>query len=318
MTKINAGIVIPRDSRGSAGLLAAVQQAESRGVDQVWSTVGGASHDPVTAFAAAAASTGRIGLGTAVVPVYPIHPIALASQALALEGLAPGRIRLGIGTSHRPNIEDRFGIPMVRPLSYLREYLTVLRQLLWAGSADFDGDFFHVHTELPAGIAPSKTPLPISALRKNAFELAGELSDGAITWITPVHYILSTGIPALERGAEKAGRTSRPPVIAHVPVAVTENRAAAREAFRAQFPVYSKLPFYANMFADAGYPVTSQGEMSDDLVDELAVSGNAEQIRERLLKLHDQGIDELIISPVAVKNSDDELSELFEILANNS
>ena len=317
MTKINAGLVIPRDNRGAAGLLADTRQAEARGVAQVWSTVGGASHDPVTAFAAAAATTERIVLGTAVVPVYPIHPIALASQTLALEGLAPGRIRLGIGTSHRPNIEDRFGIPMVRPLAYLREYLTVLRQLLWDGSTDFDGDFFHVHTELPAGIRPSKTPLPISALRKNAFELAGELSDGAITWITPVHYILSIGIPALERGAEKAGRTSRPPVIAHVPVAVIDDRAAARQAFRAQFPVYSKLPFYANMFADAGYPVTSQGEMTDALVDELAVSGTADQIRERLLQLHDQGIDELIVSPVAVKNGADELAALSELLASS-
>ena len=315
MSKINAGLVIPRDNSGSTGLLAAVQQAESRGVPQVWSTVGGASHDPVTAFAAAAATTESIGLGTAVVPVYPIHPIALASQTLALEGLAPGRIRLGIGTSHRPNIEDRFGIPMVKPLSYLREYLTVLRALLWEGSVDFDGEFLHVHTALPEGIAPSKTPLPISALRKNAFELAGELSDGAITWITPIHHILTTGIPAMERGAEKAGRTQRPPVIAHVPVAVSTDRAAAREAFRAQFPVYSKLPFYANMFADAGYPVTAAGEMTDELVDELLVSGSAGEIRERLLSIQGQGIEELIISPVGVKDAAEELAVLSEIVS---
>lgn len=315
MSTINGGIVIPRDGRGSAGVVSAVQQAEAYGVKRVWSTVGGASHDPVTAFAAAAATTEKVGLGTAVVPVYPIHPIALASQALALEGLAPGRIRLGIGTSHRPNIEDRFGIPMVRPLSYLREYLTVLRQLLWEGSADFDGDFLRVHTELPQGVIPSRTPLPISALRKNAFELAGELSDGAITWITPVHYVLNTGIPAMERGAEKAGRTERPPVIAHVPVAVSTDRAAAREAFRAQFPVYSKLPFYANMFADAGYPVTAADEMSDELVDELAVSGSGAEIRERLLTMHGRGIDELIISPVPVANGDEELAALSEIIS---
>lgn len=318
MATINAGLVIPRDSRGSAGLLSDVQQAEARGVSQVWSTVGGTSPDPVTAFAAAAATTERIGLGTSVVPAYPIHPIALTSQALALEGLAPGRIRLGIGTSHRPNIEDRFGIPMVRPLSYLREYLTVLRALLWDGAADFTGEFFRVQTQLPDGIAPPKTPVPISALRKNAFALAGELSDGAITWVTPVQYILSTGIPALERGAEKAGRTQRPPLIAHVPVAVSTDRDAARQAFRQQFPVYSKLPFYANMFSDAGYPVTSAGEMTDELVDVLAVSGTAEEIRERLLELHDLGIDELLISPVAVYDGEEELEQLSAILADRS
>ncbi|MCA9833358.1 MAG: LLM class flavin-dependent oxidoreductase [Thermomicrobiales bacterium] len=255
-------------------------------------------------------------LGTSITPAYPIHPITLASQVLALEGLAPGRIRLGIGTSHRPIIEDRFGIPMVRPLAYLREYLTVLRGLLWEGASEFSGDFFKVTMELPAGIAPTKTPVPISALRTNAFELAGELSDGAITWVTPIHYILNTGIPAMERGAEKAGRSQRPPVIAHVPVAVSADREAARQAFRNQFPMYSKLPFYAAMFSDAGFPVTSRGEMTDELVDELAVSGSEAEIRERLLKLHDLGIDELLISQVIVHDAAEELEQLSAILAN--
>lgn len=315
MTTLKAGIVIPRDATGSAGLLAAVQQAEQRGIDQVWTTVGGASADPVTAYAAAAATTERIKLGTAIVPAYPIHPIALASQAIALEGLAPGRIRLGIGTSHRPTIEDRFGIPMTKPLSFLREYLTILRGILWDGGSEFQGEFLRANIALPDGSPAPKTPVPISALRENAFALAGELADGAITWLAPISHILTVGIPAMERGAVKAGRTLRPPVIAHVPVAVSTDRAAAREAFRSQFPYYSKLPFYANMFADAGFPVTPSGDMTDDLVDELAVSGSATEIREKLLALHDQGIDELIISPVAVHDGEEELAELSAILA---
>lgn len=315
MASIKAGLVIPRDRTGSAGLVANVQQAEQRGVRQVWTTVGGASPDPVTGYAAAAVTTERIGLGTSIVPAYPVHPITLASQALALEGLAPGRIRLGIGTSHRPTIEGGFGIPMVKPLSFLREYLTVLRQLLWEGGSEFSGEFFTVKSQLPNGIAPSRTPVPISALRVNAFELAGELSDGAITWVTPIHYILNTGIPALERGAGKAGRSERPPVVAHVPVAVSTDREASWEAFRKQFPVYSKLPFYAAMFSDAGYPVTAAGEMTNELVDELAVSGSPEEVRQRLEHIHSLGIDELLISPVPVHDSDEELAQLSAILA---
>lgn len=316
MTILNAGLVIMRDHTGAAGVVANVQQAETRGVPRVWSTVGGAFPDPVTSFAAAAATTERIGLGTSVVPAYPIHPIVLATQALAVEGLAPGRIRLGIGTSHRPIIEDRFGIPMHRPLAFLREYLLVLRGLLHDGGSDFSGDFFNVNIALPGGVTPPQTPVPISALRKNAFELAGELADGAITWVTPVHYIVNTGIPALERGAAKAGRAQRPPVIAHIPVAVSTDRAAARQAFRAQFPTYSKLPFYAAMFSDAGFPVTAAGEMTDELVDELAVSGSVEEIHQRLASLHDLGIDELLISPVPVHDAAAELDQLSAILAN--
>ena len=212
-------------------------------------------------------------------------------------------------------IEDRFGIPMVRPLHFLREYLTILRTLLWQGEIAFAGEFLSANIALPEGVAPSRTPVLIATLRANAFALAGEMSDGAITWVTPISYIVGTGIPALERGAEKAGRSQRPPVVAHVPVAASTDRVAAREAFRQQFPAYSKLPFYAAMFRDAGFPVTAAGEMTNALVDELLVSGSEAEIRERLLGIHDRGIDELLISPVPVHDAEEELAQISAILA---
>ncbi len=312
MTSRNAGLVIPRGS--STQLVQRAQQAEQRGVPAIWTTVGGPSADTVGGLTAVAAVTDRVVLGTAVTPVYGRHPITLAAEALAIHDLAPGRVRLGIGSSHRPIIEDMYGIPMVKPLAYLREYLTILRGLLWEGNIDLQGEFFRVKSALPASITPPRIPLPMSALRRNAFVLAGELADGAITWVTPVDYIVQTGIPALQEGAERAGR-ERPPVIAHVPVAVSTDRAAARNAFRAQFPVYSKLPFYAAMFADAGFPVTAAQEMSDALVDELAVSGDPAEIRARLDAIRARGIDELLISPVTVADEAEELAALSAILA---
>jgi len=154
------------------GTIDAIAQAEERGVSAIWSTVGGTAPDAVTVFAAAAMRTTRIGLGTAIVPTYPRHPVALATQALVLANLAPGRVRLGIGPSHRPTIEGLFGIPMGKPLDHLREYLTVLRGLLWEGSVDFEGTYYHVHAKLPPSVTPPRIPLPISALRVNAFRLA--------------------------------------------------------------------------------------------------------------------------------------------------
>ncbi|MGC4105547.1 MAG: LLM class flavin-dependent oxidoreductase [Thermomicrobiales bacterium] len=315
MVRLNAGLVIPRGPQGSAGQLAAIQLAASRGVEQVWSTVGGPAPDPVTTLAAAAATTERIRLGTSVVPIYPIHPITLAAQALALEGLAPGRIRLGIGTSHKPSVEGMYGLQMNRPLAYLREYLTVLRALLWQGDVNHTGEFFTVKASLAPGATLPRTPILISALRENAFRLAGELSDGAITWVTPVEYILNTAIPALERGAERARRKERPPVVAHIPVAISRDRDAARNAFRAQFPIYSKLPFYQAMFKDAGYPVTAKQEMTDELVDALCVSGNPATVTYRLQQLREAGLDELIVSHVVVQDEAEELAQLSEILA---
>ena len=159
-----------------------------------------------------------------------------------------------------------------------------------------------------------KIPVPISALRPNAFRLAGEVADGAISWVAPVDYLVETALPALRAGAEAMGR-ERPPLIAHVPVSVSTDRAAARAAFRAQFPVYPKLPFYAAMFAAAGYPVTAEEEMTDELVEALAVSGGPEEVRARLEAIRARGIDELMVSHVAVADEGGELAALSEVLA---
>src|SRR3954451_7990220 len=79
-----------------------IKRAEAAGVEQVWSTMNALGNDLPTVYAAAAVQTERISLGTSIGPAFTRHPLPLAAQALVLENLAPGRIRLGIGTSHRP------------------------------------------------------------------------------------------------------------------------------------------------------------------------------------------------------------------------
>ena len=301
MTSLNGGLVIPRGSARS--VVEWIVTAENRGVPAVWSTSGGVSADTLSAFAVAASRTDRIVLGTSIVPTYPRHPFVMASEALAIEDFAPGRLRLGIGPSHRPAIEGSFGIPMGKPLEHLREYVRILRSLLWEGTVDFAGDYYTVSGSLPAGSEPPKTPLPISTLRPNAWRLAGEISDGAISWLNPIDYVVEIAIPAVREGAEAAGRL-RPPVIVHVPVAITSDRAAARAAFRERFPIYGRLPFYAEMFATAGYPVEADGRMPDGLVDDLLVSGTVDQVRDRLEVIRGRGIDELLISHVPVVDED--------------
>src|SRR5438309_11849996 len=104
--------------------------------------------DTLTIFAAAAMRTTSTRLGTAILPTYPRQPLALAQQALALGDLAPGRLRLGVGPSHRPSIEGVYGIAMTSPLEHLREYVAVLRAALWEGTVDHHGRFFSVKTTL--------------------------------------------------------------------------------------------------------------------------------------------------------------------------
>src|SRR5687768_3031527 len=100
--------------------------AEAAGVPRVWMTQGAAAPDTLSIFAAAAVRTTSIGLGTAIVPTYPRHPITLAQQALAIVDLAPGRLRLGVGPSHRPIIEGVYGLSLDAPMAHLREYVAIL------------------------------------------------------------------------------------------------------------------------------------------------------------------------------------------------
>lgn len=312
MAALRAGLAVRNPN--PADTLATIVRAEQQGLPAVWSTVGGTNPDAVSLFAAAAAQTSKIGLGTAIVPTYPRHPIMLASQALVLAALAPGRFRLGIGPSHRPTIEGMFGIPMQRPLDHLREYLTVLRELLWEGSSEFQGEFFQVKTRLPDGVEPPRTPLPISALRAGAFRLAGEISDGALSWVCPVPYLVNTAKPAMVAGAEAAGRPT-PPLIGHVPVAVGTDRAAIRAAARPQLANYARLPFYQGMFADAGFPIPSDNVMPDALIDELVVSGTPDEIAARLQQIQAAGVDELLIMRITVEDGAAEEQTLIQLLA---
>ncbi len=261
-------------------------------------------------FAAAAVQTARIRLGTAIVPAFTRHPLALATQAVALEDLAPGRIRLGIGTSHQRTMIPGYGLPFDRPLTQLREYLQVLRPALHDGNVSFSGEFYKAEATLPRA---TKTPIPISTLRENAFELAGELSDGAITWLCPIDYLVRIGKPALERGARAAGRTT-PPLIAHVLVLPRTDRDLVREATRTALSYYAGAPFYQRMFAAAGFPVGAGNSVSDALIDDLVVAGDDQEILQGVHERLDQGMDELILNLVPADDSRADEDALLRIV----
>jgi F420-dependent oxidoreductase-like protein len=284
--------------------------AEAAGVQQVWMIQTPSAPDTLTIFAAAALQTTSIRMGTAIVPTYPRHPLVMAQQALALGDLAPERLRLGIGPSHRPAIEGVYGIPMKAPLEHLREYVTVLRAALWEGKVDHQGSFFTIKATLSR---TPRTPILISALGTGAFKLAGEISDGAISWMCPAAYLLEKALPALRAGAATSTRPA-PPLLAHVPVALGQDRPEVLMASRKQISRYAHLPFYANMFANAGFPVGPDGTMSDELIDNLVVSGDEAAITSRLNELLAAGLDELLVMPILVMDPTTELERLMRIL----
>ena len=88
-----------------------------------WIVMPATALDTLTLLAAAAMKTERITLGTSIVPAFTRHPLAFVTQALALEGLAPGRFDLGIGTAHARTMVDVYHVDFDHPLRRLIEYL---------------------------------------------------------------------------------------------------------------------------------------------------------------------------------------------------
>ncbi|MBI2913011.1 MAG: LLM class flavin-dependent oxidoreductase [Chloroflexi bacterium] len=273
----------------------AIVEAEERGVDAAWMTLGGASPDPLPIFAAAAVRTSRILLGTSIVPTYPRHPLALAQAAKVVGQLAPGRFRLGVGPSHQPIIEGMWGIPFQRPLTHLREYLTILKAALQRGGpVEFAGRLFKVRGDLGPAV---DVQVMASGLRRKAFELTGEVADGAISWVCPLHYIEEVALPALDAGAKRAGRP-RPAMVMHLGVCVHDDAAEAREAGMRQLGFYPRLPFYRQMFLDAGFPEAADGGMSEAMLESILVRGGESAVAEQLGHIAATGVDEVICSVV--------------------
>ena len=286
------GVAIQGNDAPSA--IEQIVQAERAGIPAVWGTMGAAGGaDVLATYAAAVGRTERVLFGTSIVQTWPRHPIAIAQQALAVHQLAPGRLRLGIGPAHEPAMRQTYGVDWHKPLTQLREYLTVLRALLHEGAVDFEGEHVTARTRFRE---PAPIPLMASALQPRSFEACGELADGAISWMCPKPYLLEQALPAIARGAERAGRAT-PPLVAHVPVVVSTDLEAVRALARDRLGNYGRVPFYLAMFERAGFGTAAEG-YDDALLDGLVVHGTEEQVAAGLRSYLDDGAGEVIAHPV--------------------
>ena len=256
MVQQRIGMVVTAGDSNAA--MRAVEDLENRGIAAAWMTSGSTGGgDSLGVFTAAGPRTQSILLGTAITQTFPRHPIAVAQQVLTLAQLAPNRFRLGLGTSGQGGVEQMLGINFRAPLAHLREYIHILKALLQDGLVDYSGRYYTAHTTMPA----VDVPVMAAALGEGAFEMCGAEADGAISWVCPGAYLRDVALPAMQRGAERAGR-SIPPLVAHVPVCVHDDAEEARQAIADQFRGFARAPFYRNMFQNAGFPEVTEGVWS--------------------------------------------------------
>ena len=314
MSKLDVGVMAAAvGAFGDAGgIVGRIEELEAKGIDTAWLPTGGAGFDALTLYAAAAAKTESIALGTCIIPTWPRHPVTTVQQVQVLATLAPGRLKLGLGPSHKPMIESMFGYDFTKPLTNLREYVHIVKALLREGTVDFDGYHYRAH----ARIAPiSDIPIMASALRTGSYDFCGEATDGAISWVSPYVFLRDVALPAMQAGAKRAGRET-PDLVAHAPVCVSTDADAVREAARKQLSIYPRLPFYAQMFADAGYPEAKEHSgWSDGMVDAVVLWGDAETVREKVRGLVDYGMSQVIAHPIIVGDTEASWNAALDALA---
>ena len=243
----------------------------------------GRGSDALTALAVAGNST-DMRLGTAVVPVHPRHPVALAQQALTVNRVLGGRLALGVGVSHRMMVEGSWGLSYDRPVAYLSEYLDALLPLLSERRVSVAGERVSTHSELDIDSPPC--PVFIAALGPRMLELAGRATSGTITWMVGANTIRELTAPVINEAAAAAGR-GVPEVVVGLPVCVTDDRSDALARAAHSLRIYGQLPSYRAMLDREG--LEGPGE--------LCVIGSEAQVAEQLAAFFDAGATSIAAAP---------------------
>jgi len=274
--------------------------AEGAGMASVWIPQIPDDFDALTAVALVGRETSRVEIGTAVVPVQPRHPIALAQQALAVQAVFGGRLALGLGVSHHWIIDEMLGLPYEKPAATMRAYLDVLDPALHGpGPVDVENERFRVHNPLDiTDVAP--TPVLLAALGPLMLRLAGERTDGTILWMADERAIGEHVAPEITRAAAAAGRPA-PRVIAGVPVCLCRDDEADVAIARAN-RVLSEAETSPNY-----QRLLDQGDART--VGDILAAGSEAAIEKRLQGFLDAGATEISVRVVPIGDAREERVE---------
>ncbi len=308
--------------------MAKILEAERLGYDSVW-TAEAYGSDAVTPAAWVAARTERIHVGTAIMQIAARTPAATAMTAMTLDGLSGGRFRLGLGVSGPQVVEGWHGQPFARPLARTREYVHLVRTILRREKpVELRGEFYQVPYSGPGATGLGKplrsilharpVPIYLAAIGPRNVALAAEIADG---WI-PIFFSperMGMFRPWLDEGFRAAGGPAAKPafdIAPSVPVVVGERVDECRNAVKPRLALYiggmgaRGRNFYAELACRYGYEeaaraiqdlylagrkAEAEAAVPDALVDEVALCGPRERIRDRLDAWRRAGVTTLMV-----------------------
>ena len=292
-----------------------VALAESLGYESAW-VAEGHGGDQFATLSGCAMRTSTIQLGTAITSLYVRSIPTIAMAAASVDDLSEGRFILGIGSSHKVQVEPEHGVPYGKPLTKTRESLEIIRALLRDGVVQYEGETVRIEN-FDLWFTPRRAYLPIyvAAVFPKMTALCGEMADGIIL----TRSTLKTGAWVKEKIAEGAKRTGRDPskvaITSLLPTSVADTREEALDSMRPGLAFYAGFfPRYNKLIAEHGFPdeaaaiaeawswddrKTAIGLVTDAMVDATSVAGTPEECRAKIEAYRESGIDLPIISPFA-------------------
>lgn len=291
--------------------------AEELGYDGLWSIE--TAHEPFMPLAIASTVTQGVTLGTAIAVAFPRNPTVLAHTCWDLQANSNGRFILGLGTQVKGHNERRFGVPFVSPVKKLREMILAIRAVwdCWQNGTRlrFEGEFYRL-TMMTPFFSPSKSahpqvPIYVAGVNRLIAEMAGEVCDGFhVHPLNSPRFLRESLIPALEAGAQRAGRSRADLTLSTQALVATGDSTQAiaeqREEIRRQIGFYASTRTYTPVLDSHGWAELSgtlntkaaagdwdgmAREVTDEMVDEFCISGPLDEIGTKLRTRYDGLLD---------------------------
>jgi F420-dependent oxidoreductase-like protein len=308
---------------------ALAEEAERCGFHSVWTSEAYGS-DAVSPLAWIGSRTSNVLLGTAIMQMPARSPATTAATVATLDLLSGGRVLLGLGTSGPQVAEGWHGQAWGKPLARTREYVEIVRAILRREAPlEHHGEHYDVPYTGPGAtglgkplriiVHPPRADVPIylAAIGPKNVALAAEIADGWLPIFFSPERFAETHEPMLEEGfARRGGRPEGWDLAAHVPVVVTDDVQAGRDALKPLLALYvggmgaKGKNFYTRLaerygYADAAATIQDLylagrkndaiGAVPDALVDEVALVGDRARIGDRLDAFRDCGVGSLIL-----------------------
>ncbi|MGP0094940.1 MAG: LLM class F420-dependent oxidoreductase [Xanthobacteraceae bacterium] len=311
-----------------------VLEAERLGFDSAWTSEGYGS-DAITPAAWVLARTTRIKVGTAIIQMPARTPAMAAMTAMTLDALSGGRFVLGIGPSGPQVVEGWHGVAYGKPLVRTREYVEIIRKILDRNEPlTYAGEHYQIPYVGPGATGLGKPLKSImhgnprikiytASIAPASIRMSAEVADGMFpVFMNPQRFELFE--PHLNAGFAKGGNQKSLAtfdICPFVPISMGDDLEQARLPIKQHLALYiggmgaRDKNFYNDYAKRLGYEAAAiriqdaflggrkaeaVAAVPDVLVDEIALVGSADRIRDRLRVWKDAGkqrhVDSMLLS----------------------